>query len=147
MTICPSLLFGIEFDIFELKKIKYMNSKNFYQTAISSLFEGKCSGDNLFNKFLESIDDSCRIEKKESGWELRLALPGVTKNETEIKVDGNNLIVNIDSKNGWVKKSQKAFILPRSANHESIFAEMKDGILSISISTKNDQKSKNIKIN
>ena len=125
-----------------------MIHKKFYPETLSSLFEGKCSNDSLFDRFIESInDDSYRIEKKEFGWELKLALPGVTKKEIEIVVEGNNLVISIDSENGWTKKSRKTFNLPRSSNHESIFAEMKDGILSVSISTKNDQKSKNIKIN
>jgi HSP20 family protein len=125
-----------------------MSATRFYRSLMNPDTSFNSSENSTFDKFFEFInDDSYRVESKESGWVLSLALPGVTKKETEISVDGNKLIIDVDSENGWVKKSRKKFSLPQSADSESIFAEMRDGILSVTITTRSEQKSKIIKIN
>lgn len=125
-----------------------MNTTKIYKSFLPSILEQ----DPLFDSFFKSINDnildrSYRIEKLDSGWLLKMALPGVTKNEVEISTEEDKLIINVDSANGWIKKSRKTFIMPSSVDSDSIFAEMKDGILLMSLSTKKEQKNKIVKIN
>jgi HSP20 family molecular chaperone IbpA len=85
-----------------------MSATRFYRSLMNPDTSFNSSENSTFDKFFEFInDDSYRVESKESGWVLSLALPGVTKKETEISVDGNKLIIDVDSENGWVKKSRK----------------------------------------
>ena len=120
-----------------------------FRSLFPSILETNDLSDLSLDRLFESISDrstggSYRTEKTESGWLLKLALPGVSKNEVEISTDENKLVIEVD---GWIKKSKKTFSIPQSADIESIFAEMKDGILSVTLSTKKEQKIKTVKIN
>ena len=123
-----------------------------FRSLFPSILETNDLSDLSLDRLFESISDrstggSYRTEKTESGWLLKLALPGVSKNEVEISTDETKLVLEVDSENGWIKKSKKTFSIPQSADIESIFAEMKDGILSVTLSTKKEQKIKTVKIN
>jgi HSP20 family molecular chaperone IbpA len=124
-----------------------------FRSLFPSILETNDMSDFSLDRLFESIADmgattgSYRTERTESGWLLELALPGVTKEDVTITTEDSNLLIGIDSSSGWVKKSKKTFAIPQSADIESIFAEMKDGILSVKLSTKKEQKTKSIKIN
>jgi HSP20 family protein len=124
-----------------------------FRSLFPSILETNDMSDFSLDRLFESITDmgattgSYRTERTESGWLLELALPGVTKEDVTITTEDSNLLIGIDSSSGWVKKSKKTFTIPQSADIESIFAEMKDGILSVKLSTKKEQKTKSIKIN
>jgi HSP20 family molecular chaperone IbpA len=124
-----------------------------FRSLFPSILETNDMSDFSLDRLFESIADmgattgSYRTERTESGWLLELALPGVTKEDVTITTEDSNLLIVIDSPAGWVKKSKKTFAIPQSADIESIFAEMKDGILSVKLSTKKEQKTKSIKIN
>ena len=124
-----------------------------FRSIFPSILETNDMSDFSLDRLFESITDtrtttgSYRTERTESGWLLELALPGVTKEDVTITTEDSNLLIGIDSPSGWVKKSKKTFTIPQSADIESIFAEMKDGILSVKLSTKKEQKTKSIKIN
>jgi HSP20 family protein len=123
-----------------------------FRSIFPSILETNDMSDFSLDRLFESITDtrsydSYRTEKTETGWLLELALPGVSKDEVSISTENSKIIIEVNSKNGWVKKSKKTFSVPQSTDIESIFAEMKDGILSVKMSTKNEQKIKSIKIN
>ena len=83
-----------------------------FRSLFPSILETNDLSDLSLDKLFESISDrstggSYRTEKTESGWLLKLALPGVSKNEVEISTDENKLVIEVDSENGWIKKSKK----------------------------------------
>ena len=70
------------------------------------------SGDYLFDNFFRplsnmSLDDSYKVEESESGWILKLSLPGVVKEEVELTTSDDRIYINIDSENGWEKNHRK----------------------------------------
>ena len=125
-----------------------MTTKN-NRLLLNSLLNSR---DYLFDNFFRplsnmSLDDSYKVEESESGWILKLSLPGVVKEEIELTTSDDRIYINIDSENGWEKKSRKIFRIPKSVDFNSISAEMKDGILSLNLSTMKKEKNKSIKIN
>lgn len=125
-----------------------MTTKN-NRLLLNSLLNSR---DYLFDNFFRplsnmSLDDSYKVEESESGWILKLSLPGVVKEEIELTTSDDRIYINIDSENGWEKKSRKIFRIPKSVDFNSISAEMKDGILSLKLSTMKKEKNKSIKIN
>jgi len=149
MTICLIISFGSHFAIFIIKKNKIMMTTKNNRLLLNSLLNSR---DYLFDNFFRplsnmSLDDSYKVEESESGWILKLSLPGVVKEEIELTTSDDRIYINIDSENGWEKKSQKIFRIPKSVDFNSISAEMKDGILSLNLSTRKKEKNKSIKIN
>jgi HSP20 family protein len=90
------------------------------------------------------------LEDKEA-FVIELAIPGVEKNEVEIKVDKDQLIIqgkagvmDEESEIKYMKKEfyfgsfEKSFHIPESVERENINAGFKDGILRIELMKKEE---------
>lgn len=98
------------------------------------------------------------IIKTENTYELHLAAPGYSKDQIKLSIDDNILKVeakiteepkeneNYTLKEFNVKGFERSFILPENADVDNITANANNGILTISISTKVEEK-KTININ
>ena len=89
-------------------------------------------------------------------FEINLALPGVLKENVDIKVEGRHLIVSSDQNNEDTSKYtfkefefgqfERKFVLPRNINTENIEANFNSGILNISLLKREDAKPRSITI-
>jgi len=88
---------------------------------------------------------------------LEMEMPGVSKDTLEIKVDGNQFIVNgkksIDNIPGKYRlheikdgEYQHVFTLDETIDKEKIEASVKNGIVSVSLGIKESEKPRKIKI-
>jgi HSP20 family molecular chaperone IbpA len=106
--------------------------------------------DSLLDQFaVKPYQRSFGYESKtsEKGWELRIPLPGATKNDLTVEVkEANQLIIEASGESVWEKKQTKKFKLPVESDADNIEGEMKDGILTLSIPKKKSFLEKSVKI-
>jgi HSP20 family protein len=110
-----------------------------------SLLDSFFNDDFFSNSLLSDsfFNDSYSNNLPESNWDetdekyiMELALPGMTKDDLSIEVDGDYLIIssNVEEKDekSWYKKSfSKSISLGKNIDKEKISSEMADGILKI----------------
>ena len=106
-------------------------------------------------RFYPTVD----IKENDTNYELAVELPGVPKNEVTVEVHDHTLTIHgekkfkEESKEGNVYRMEsrygsfsRSFTLPDVARSEEIKAELKDGILTLSIPKAEETKPKLVKI-
>ncbi len=133
-----------------------------YPTSPFRLFE------DFFNDWaFQSLEDRradlwtppVDVMEKEGNLILMTSLPGMTEKDIDIKVEGQVLTISGERKSqeaaGYTYHQQesrysafsRSITLPDSANLESIKADYRNGILTISIPQKPEAKPRTIKVN
>jgi len=89
-------------------------------------------------------------------FELSLAVPGLTKKDIKIDLENDKLIISAEKEDATEVKFKlrefnygtfkRKFSLPKSIDQEKISATVKDGILKVILSKKEEQKPKTISI-
>jgi len=99
----------------------------------------------------------CNIFNEEGKIFLEMEMPGVSKNNLEIKVDGNHFMVNgkktIENISGKFRLHeikdgdyQHIFTLDETIDRDKIEATVKNGIVTVALGIKESEKPKKIKI-
>lgn len=108
--------------------------------------------ESIFDRFFNyPVENKFRTNLKEgeNNYSLEVVLPGFSKNDIDISIDNDYLIISseIEDKKEdykyreYVKKSfKKSYLLPDDIDKENISAEMIDGILHININKKENVK-------
>jgi HSP20 family protein len=119
----------------------------------------------LFNDFNNFIDDNPvdyvfnnldfsgyrhRILKAENGYTIEIALPGFNKDEIDISVNNDILIISYVEKKEvensfWQRSFKKSFSLGASVDIDDVTAKFENGILKIGFKTQKSN-SKTVKI-
>lgn len=99
---------------------------------------------------------AANVIETEDHFELTLAIPGLTKKDVSIDLENDKLIISSEkdqADEGTYKLKEfnygtfkRRFSLPKSVDQDKITASVKDGILSIVINKKEEQKPKSISI-
>lgn len=105
----------------------------------------------LFNEYLPSIFDDyyfdkginylpkIKINKEKNGYELKFALPGLKKDDINIKV--NNGIISISyskETSTFVSKFKKSYNIPSDIDTDNISGKFEDGILNVKLPIKEE---------
>jgi HSP20 family protein len=113
------------------------NRPNLLETFFNDDFlSNSLLSDSFFNEpFGNNLPES-NWDETDENYIMELALPGMTKDDLSIEVDGNYLTIssNVEEKDekSWYKKSfSKSVSLGSSIDKEKISSEMKDGILKL----------------
>jgi HSP20 family protein len=125
--------------------IKY-NPNRFAPSTFNSFVDKFFNDDFFGNGTAKSFSPQVDIAETEKAFEIQFALPGMKKNDININVEGDQLIVSGERKMENEKKDknyhsvesyygsfQRSFYLPDTANTEKIDASYKDGILEVVI--------------
>jgi len=96
-----------------------------------------------------SVVPSVNIANADKAFEVNVALPGIDKKDVKIEVQNGCLIVssekqyeNEEKNKNWMRREygyasfQRMFQLPEGADHDKIQAEIKNGVLSITVAKK-----------
>lgn len=95
------------------------------------------------------------IYETDSSYSIAIDLPGINRNELEIDVDDNRLIVKgtraiEESRQHRTERPRgkflRTFSVPASVDQGKIAAEYKEGVLQVRLPKRNEQKSKKIDI-
>jgi len=123
---------------------------------------------NLLENNLSNASRNCEscpaynLLESENGWEIQMAIPGITKEETNIELKNKLLTIAFEKKSEsnptekFLRKEfgispfRKSFQIPKEADEEKIEAKYNNGILLISIPKREQEKAnllRNISIN
>jgi HSP20 family protein len=99
------------------------------------------------------------IEETEDAYVLRMDLPGINKNDIHLSIEKNVLTIRGERKHEGSEKNenyhamerfygkfQRSFVLPSSVDDNSVNAEYKDGVLTVTLKKKEEAKPKAIEI-
>jgi len=102
---------------------------------------------SIFDRMLDDMFDNTyfvntnygtpKVTTKDDNFEVELALPGFTKKEVNVEVEGRRLTISADvaeeNETYYRKSFKKVYSLPDTVNPEDITAKMENGILSLSL--------------
>jgi HSP20 family protein len=129
---------------------------------ITDIFQNNL--DNMLQEILigqpitdrESKTANINISENEDTYQINVVMPGIEKENISLSLDNNTLIIhgkiNADKSENQqrlrteflLKNYQRKLNLPKDAEHKSISANLKNGILEITINKKVKMKPKNI---
>ncbi|MBC35805.1 MAG: heat-shock protein [Bacteroidetes bacterium] len=123
------------------------------QPRFSSLFDQLFNDPNYYTTFKSTSvsQPAANIQETDEGFELDLAIPGLNKDDVKINLEKNVLTISAESSTDNSNYSRRefgynsfsrSFSLPKSINVEKIVAKHENGILSISLPKKEEEKVK-----
>ena len=123
-------------------------------TKFKSLFPNLLIAEDLEDSLLDHLlvkpyQRNPEFDSKitDKGWELRIPLPGASKEDITVEVkDNNQLVVEANSESVWGQSQIRKFKMPSGCDSDNIEGEMKNGILILFIPKKKSFKEKTIKI-
>lgn len=96
---------------------------------------------------------SVNIADEDAAFDLKVALPGLSKNDIKIEIKDNNLIISSEKSNkteekgkNWIRQEfsyasfYRVFALPDNADPNKVEAKMENGLLSLKVAKKYDKK-------
>ena len=129
----------------------------------SNPFNYKMVSDDIFNKSIADFlgtdftvnQPSANIVEHSDRFVIEFAAPGLQKEDFNIKLDKNNLIISANVAREEKKEGEhfkrrefnfssfkRSFLLPKEANKDEISANYSNGILNISLLKKEEEKEK-----
>lgn len=89
------------------------------------------------------------LRKTDNGYSLDILLPGFTKDEVQVRTEGNDLVIEAHTKRSLPKflnaKVRKTFQV-EALDQESISAKLEAGVLSLEFSSIKEKNAKSIKV-
>ena len=105
--------------------------------------------DEIFDTFHKVDFYGSNLANTEEVTNLELALPGFSKKDLNISVEGRTLTISAEvekeKETRYFKSFSKSYILPSNADTDNISASMVNGLLTIDFGNKSEKKSINIK--
>ena len=99
------------------------------------------------------------IVERNNGWLFRVDMPGIEKDDIDIQVDGDHLVVSgkrhehkEETKDGYVHIErtdgffERRFVLPETVHRDKISAKTKNGVLEVHVEKKAEVKPRRIRI-
>lgn len=129
------------------------------QRDINRLFEGSLGKSSQQQTTLNAWTPTVDIFEDENAFLLKVELPEVSRDEVKVNLDDNVLSISgerrlefEDKRDGYhrVERSfgqfYRSFTLPPNVNTEAISAEVKDGVLRLTLPKKEEAKPKQIQV-
>ena len=125
-----------------------------FQSNLDNMLQEILIGQHITDR--ESKTANVNISENEDTYQINVVMPGIEKENISLSLDNNTLIIhgNVNTDNNenhqWLrtefplKNYQRKLTLPKDAEHKSISANLKNGILEITINKKVKVKPKNI---
>jgi len=96
------------------------------------------SFDRSFERFLNDsflgATGGLKVEQNEEAWTLSLDMPGVTREQLTIDVDGT--VVRVQTAKEAARQYQAAYELPAEIDAEATSAKLENGVLTLSLGKK-----------
>ena len=125
-----------------------MNTKEFrtmFPTILSSSLKDSVL-DGIINLKTGISKNSYRSEVRDGNLQLEFALPGLNKEDISVTSELNRLILEIKKSSNWTLEGKSSYIVSDTFNLEETSAEMKNGVLFVTIPEKSVKGSKKIAI-
>lgn len=125
-----------------------MNTKEFrtmFPTILSSSLKDSVL-DGIMTLKTGISKNSYRSEVRDGGLHLEFALPGLDKSDISVTSESNHLVLEIKKSSNWTLEGKSSYMVSDSFNLEETSAEMKNGVLFVTIPEKSTSGSKKISI-
>ena len=99
--------------------------------------------DEILDNFWGSYNTTLDLVPDDDNYIFDVELPGFNKEDVNVSIKQNNLILNAKNKK---RERNKTITLPQDINAEKISANLKNGVLTITIPKKVKGSSKRIKV-
>lgn len=142
--------------------VKFKSNLFPFDRTVNSLMNNLITDDfdGFFVKpFSQTMKPAANVIEGKENFRLEFAVPGMTKSDFNIKVDGNLLNVSAEKKNEVNTEDEKftmkefsyssfsrSFTLPETVDGSKISAEYNDGVLKVNIPKKEEVKQKTLEI-
>ena len=124
--------------------MKYFNN-NFRRQAPSLFNDSLTFVDSMLDNLWSSYHTEIQAQEKDDSYSFEVELPGFDKKDVSVTINENNEL-KVHALNKETKKERsKRIILPKDINSDTIKANLKNGLLKITI-FKGSKKSSKIKI-
>ena len=88
--------------------------------------------DSSFSRFFDTLGFD--VKEDEKAWTLSLDLPGISREDLEVKVE--DTIVRLQTRAEAKRQYKAAYELPESIDVDTTTAELKDGVLTLTLGKK-----------
>ncbi|HXR97777.1 MAG TPA: Hsp20/alpha crystallin family protein [Terriglobales bacterium] len=93
-----------------------------------------------------NFQPSLFVQENEQGLDLQVDLPGVAREDLDIKVENDTVVLRAERKQRPTAKYARAFVLPDYIDQAGIQAKIVDGVLNLTLPRKEAAKPKTIPI-
>ena len=87
-----------------------------------------------FERFFNDATGGFKFEQDDKSWTLSLDIPGVSREELDIEIDGP--VVRITTKTEAKRQYKAAYELAQEIDVDATRAELKDGVLTLALAKK-----------
>lgn len=88
----------------------------------------------LNESFFRPVTSGVKVEQNEEAWTLTLDLPGVTREQLAIDVDGS--VVRVQTAKEAARRFQAAYELPAEIDADATSAKLENGVLTLTLGKK-----------
>lgn len=105
---------------------------------------------NTLDSVFESVNNAVTkpksiVDKTDNGYRLVLYVPGLTKEDLKIIIKDRKLTIKHESENNdFIEKFSKSYFLSDDIIEKKITAEVKNGILTVDLPTKDEESTEKI---
>tara|TARA_R100000008_G_C3559831_1_gene155435 strand:+ start:816 stop:1226 length:411 start_codon:yes stop_codon:yes gene_type:complete len=113
-----------------------LRNKNMFDSLFNDVFDDFFTGNGLARPYMATTHKGAQVINKDEEWQIVFAVPGVKKDEVEIKIDDHVLTVSYSNKKednqfSFVSSFSRSWNVDRGVDVNKIKATHEDGILSI----------------
>ncbi len=113
-----------------------LRNKNMFDSLFNDVFDDFFTGNAIARPYMTTANKSAQVINRDDEWQIVFAVPGVKKEEVEIKIDDHLLTVSYNNKKedtlyNFVSSFSRSWNIDRDVDVNNIKANHEDGILSI----------------
>lgn len=98
------------------------------------------------NEVSSFMGPKTKVEDLENGYSIKLAMPGVKKNQVSVELDSakNYIMIEVAESTEFVSKFKKTYEVPTTIDLDSIKVTFKDGVMEITMTRKEEASKKKL---
>jgi HSP20 family protein len=115
-----------------------LRNRNMIDSLFNDVFDDFFTGNTMARPYMAAANKTAQVINRDDDWQIIFAVPGVKKDEVEIKIDDHVLTVSYsdkkaDDRYNFVSSFSRSWNVDRDVDVNKIEANHEDGILSIVI--------------
>ena len=115
-----------------------LRKNNLFDSLFNDVFDDFFTDRMLARPYGTALNKGAQVINRDEDWQINFAVPGVKKDEVEIKVDDHVLSVSYNSKQednrlSFVSSFSRSWNIDRDVDVDKIEANHEDGVLSITV--------------
>ena len=113
-------------------------NNNMFDSLFNDVFDDFFNDRALARPYMNNVQRGAQVYNNDEDWQVVFAVPGVKKDDVQIKIEDHVLTVSYESKGednrfNFVSSFSRSWNVDRDVNIEKIAANHEDGVLTITI--------------